>query len=336
MTPSTLRLLLTLGLTVLLFGTFSCVRSDQPERPAGVSDLLVPLPTSVVDPPDNPSTSEKTALGRRLFFEKSLSRSGFTSCNSCHDLSKAGVDQLIRAIGEMVGQRNTPTIFNAALLSSHFADGGEHSLEALSKGLIQAHEHLDLTSTEAVSALRKAGYAPAFEAAFPGEVDPLTLDNVGKAIASFTRTLLTPNAPFDKYLTGDLDALTASQKRGLQLFQDNGCVACHSGPLLGGTLFTKFSHLQEKGMSYDYGAFQVSGQPDDQFVFRVAPLRNVALTAPYFHNGSVQTLEEAVRIMGKAQLGFTLNDQNIADMVAFLNSLTGEFPVIDAPSGSTN
>jgi cytochrome c peroxidase len=310
------------------------VKSDQPTRPEGVSDLLVVLPETVEDPPGNLTTSEKTALGRRLFFERRLSRSGLTSCNTCHDLSNAGVDHLTRAIGEMVGQRNTPTIFNAALLSSHFADGGEHSLEALAKGLIQAHEHLDLSADEAVSTLRDAGYAADFEAAFPGEADPLTFDNVGNAIASFVRTLVTPNSPFDQYLSGDSNALTATQKRGLQLFQDNGCVACHSGPLLGGTLFTKFSHLQENGMSYDYGAYQVSGKPDDQFVFRVAPLRNVAQTAPYFHNGSVQDLSEAVRIMGKAQLGFTLSDQDVADLVDFLNSLTGEFPVIDAPSES--
>lgn len=291
-------------------------------------------PGSVEDPPDNPTNPAKTDLGRRIFFERRLSRSGLTSCNTCHDLSNAGVDHLTRAIGEMVVQRNTPTIFNAALLNSHFADGGEHSLEALAKGLIQAHEHLDLTADEAVATLRAAGYAEAFEASFPGEADPLSFDNVGKAIAAFTRTLLTPNSKFDKYLEGDVDALSATQKRGLQLFQDNGCVACHSGALLGGTLFTKFSHLQENGMSYDYGAFQVSGEPDDQFVFRVAPLRNVALTAPYFHNGAVQDLSEAVRIMGKAQLGFTLSDQDIADMVDFLNSLTGEFPVVDVTSES--
>lgn len=334
MTRSTVRLLLPLGLTVLVFGTYSCVKSDGPTRPEGVSPFLVTLPGSVEDPPDNPTNPAKTDLGRRLFFERRLSRSGLTSCNTCHDLSNAGVDHLTRAIGEMVGQRNTPTIFNAALLNSHFADGGEHSLEALAKGLIQAHEHLDLTADEAVATLRAAGYVEAFQAAFPGEPDPLTFDNVGKAIAAFTRTLLTPNSKFDKYLEGDVDALSATQKRGLQLFQDNGCVACHSGALLGGTLFTKFSHLQENGMSYDYGAFQVSGEPDDQFVFRVAPLRNVALTAPYFHNGAVQDLDEAVRIMGKAQLGFTLSDQDIADMVDFLNSLTGEFPVVDVPSES--
>lgn len=332
MTRSTVRLSLTLGFTILLFGTYSCVKSDQPTRPEGVSDLLVTLPLSVEDPPDNPSTSEKIHLGQRLFFERKLSRSGLTSCNTCHDLSNAGVDHLTRAIGEMVGQRNTPTIFNAALLSSHFADGGSFSLEEIAKGLIVAHEHLDLTGTEAVDILRQAGYQEAFKAAFPDETDPLTFDNVGKALASFVRTLLTPDAPFDRYLNGDLDALSATQKRGLQLFQDNGCVACHSGALLGGTLFTKFSHLQEKGMSYDYGAFQVSGEPDDQFVFRVSPLRNVALTAPYFHNGSVKELSEAVRIMGKAQLGFTLSEQDISDMVDFLNSLTGEFPVIEDPS----
>lgn len=328
MVKSTYHLLIGIGLISMVFGASQCVKSDQPKRPEGLSELFQALPASVEEP------SAKSDLGRRLFFETKLSRSGLTSCNTCHDLSNAGVDHLIRSIGENVGRRNTPTVYNAGFLNSHFADGDSHSLEYIAKGLILAHDQMDLTPQEVVIRLTEAGYMDSFKTAFPDETDPLTFDTVGKAIASFVRTLTTPNAPFDRYVRGDLTALSERQLAGLKLFELNGCLGCHSGPLLGGTLFTKFTHLQEKGMSHDFGAFQVSGKPDDQFVFRVSPLRNVALTAPYFHNGSILELHEAVRIMGTAQLGFTLSDQDVSDIVEFLNSLTGEFPVIDAPNSS--
>jgi cytochrome c peroxidase len=309
---------------LVFFSIYSCSKQQSNTRPEGLSDLFQALPTSVVDPPDNPGTPEKIDLGRMLFFDARLSRSKLTSCNTCHDLTQAGVDHLTRSIGEGIGQRNTPSVFNTAFL-------GTISLEETTKEFLRSHEEMDLTAIEAVERVREAGYLPYFTAAFPTESDPLTFNNIAHAIAAFSRTLITPNASFDRYIAGDVNALTERQKIGLTLFQDNGCVACHSGPLLGGTLFTKFSHLQEQGMSHDFGAFQVSGEPSDQFVFRVSPLRNVALTAPYFHNGSILELDEAVRIMGKAQLGFTLSEQDITDMVDFLNSLTGEFPVVEAP-----
>lgn len=315
---------LAIASVLLFFGLFSCTETQTNTRPQGLSDVFQALPTSVVDPPENPGTPEKIDLGRMLFFDARLSRSKLTSCNTCHDLTQAGVDHLTRSIGESIGQRNTPSVFNTAFL-------GTISLEETTKEFLRSHEEMDLTAFEAVERVREAGYLPYFTAAFPTESDPLTFNNIAHAIAAFSRTLITPNAPFDRYIAGDVNALTERQKIGLTLFQDNGCVACHSGPLLGGTLFTKFSHLQEQGMSHDFGAFQVSGEPSDQFVFRVSPLRNVALTAPYFHNGSILELDEAVRIMGKAQLGFTLSDQDITDMVDFLNTLTGEFPVVEAP-----
>jgi len=316
---------LAIASVLLLFGVLSCSNQQTTTRPEGLSDLFQALPTSVENPPDNPGTPEKIDLGRMLFFEKRLSRSQLTSCNTCHDLTQAGVDHLIRAIGEGIGQRNTPSVFNTAFL-------GTISLEETTKAFLRSHEEMDLTAAEAVDRLQESGYMPYFTAAFPTESDPLTFNNIANAIAAFSRTLITPNAPFDRYIAGDINALTERQKIGLTLFQDNGCVACHSGPLLGGTLYTKFSHLQEKGMSHDFGAFQVSGEPSDQFVFRVSPLRNVVLTGPYFHNGSILKLDEAVRIMGRAQLGFTLSEQDVTDMVDFLNALTGEFPVIEAPT----
>ncbi len=309
---------------LLFFGVSSCAEQQTTQRPEGLSDLFQALPTSVVDPPENPGTPEKIELGRMLFFDARLSRSKLTSCNTCHDLTQAGVDHLTRSIGEGIGQRNTPSVFNTAFL-------GTISLEETTKEFLRSHEEMDLTGVEAVERVSDAGYLPYFTAAFPTESDPLTFNNIANAIAAFSRTLITPNAPFDRYIAGDMSALSDRQKIGLTLFQDNGCAGCHSGPLLGGTLYTKFSHLQEKGMSHDFGAYQVSGEPDDQFVFRVSPLRNVALTAPYFHNGSILELDEAVRIMGKAQLGFTISEQDISDMVDFLNALTGEFPVVEAP-----
>lgn len=316
--------LLAIASILLFVSVFSCSNQQTNTRPEGLFDLFQTLPTSVVDPPENPRTPAKIELGRMLFFDARLSRSKLTSCNTCHDLTQAGVDHLTRSIGEGIGQRNTPSVYNTAFL-------GSISLEETAKQLIRSHEEMDLSAAEAVERLEVAGYLPYFTAAFPTESDPLTFDNIANAIAAFSRTLITPNAPFDRYIAGDVNALTERQKIGLTLFQDNGCATCHSGPLLGGTLFTKFSHLQEQGMSHDFGAFQVSGEPNDQFVFRVSPLRNVALTGPYFHNGSILKLDEAVRIMGKAQLGFTISEQDVTDMVDFLNSLTGDFPVIEAP-----
>src|SRR5690606_32634497 len=267
------------------------------ERPADVSPLFQPLPLEPEHPEDNPGTPERIALGHQLFFEPKLSRSGIISCNTCHVVGAGGVDAREIAIGEGAreGTRNSPTVFNAAFLDAQFWDGRAPTLEEQAKGPIQAHVEMDLTPEEAVERLRETGYAPIFREAFPGEEDPVTFANIARAIAAFERTLITPGSPFDRYLDGDTSALTPQQKEGLVLFPNAGCIGCHSGVLLGGNGYSAFSHVEG---SSDRGRADVTGRPEDEYVFRIAPLRNVALTAPYFHDGSAATLHDAVSIMG--------------------------------------
>lgn len=322
-------LLLLLLIPVLIAG---CSSPDQPGTsfPDGVSPLFRPLPAEAPVPEDNPLTEARIDLGHKLFFEPRLSRTGTISCNTCHVVGAAGVDHIPVAIGERgrEGPRNSPTVFNAAFLEVQFWDGRAPTLEEQAKGPIQAHVEMDLTPEEAVERLYHSGYEPLFAAAFPDDAEPLTFDNLARAIASFERTLITPGAPFDRYLEGETDALTEQQIAGLQLFQNSGCLGCHSGPMLGGAGFSTFTHVAGRG---DTGRLDVTGQDPDRYVFRVAPLRNVALTYPYFHDGSAATLEEAVSIMGSSQLGRTFNEQEVADLVAFLQSLTGEFPIVPFP-----
>ena len=320
---------LTIGSMAL---TLSC-SSEEPARRADVSPLFEPIPPEAPVPEDNPMTEEKIELGHKLFFEPRLSRSGIISCNSCHVVGAAGVDHRDVAIGEQgrLGPRNTPTVYNAAFLKAQFLDGRAETLEEQAVGPIQAHVEMDLTPEEAMARIERSGYRPYFEKAFPDEEEPFTFDNLAKAIATFERTLITHGSPFDDYLEGDDSALTELEKQGLKLFQDTGCLGCHHGPLLGGRSFTRFTHAADK-QGDDTGRYQVTGDPGDKYVFRVAPLRNVQLTYPYFHDGSAETLEEAISIMGESQIGRTFNEEEVEQMVAFLKSLTGEFPVIPHPT----
>jgi len=292
--------------------------------------LFEVLPAEADDPADNIRTQERIDLGHKLFFEPKLSRSGIISCNTCHVVGAAGVDHRELAIGEgaRVGSRNSPTVFNAAFLKAQFWDGRAPTLEEQAKGPIQAHVEMDLTPEEAMERLRKTGYESYFAAAFPEDDQPFTFDNMAKAIASFERTLITPGSRFDHYLEGNYDILTVDELAGMLLFQENGCASCHHGPLLGGNTFSEFSHLG----GADEGRKSVTGYEEDQFVFRVAPLRNVEKTYPYFHDGSAATLDEAVSIMGNAQLGRTFNEDEVYLIVSFLKTLTGEFPMVSHPA----
>lgn len=325
-------LLMILFLTAGSLAMFSGCGEEAPQRRAGISPLFEPIPPEAPVPEDNPKTPEKIDLGHMLFFEPKLSRSGIISCNSCHVVGAAGVDHRDIAIGEQgrLGQRNTPTVYNAAFLKAQFLDGRAETLEEQAAGPIQAHEEMDLTPEEAMQRLENTGYRPWFEKAFPGEDEPFTFENLAKAIASFERTLITHGSPFDDYLEGDDEALTGQELAGLSIFENSGCLACHHGPLLGGRTFTRFTHAAEKEGT-DLGRYQVTGNPDDRYVFRVAPLRNVELTYPYFHDGSAETLEEAVSIMGESQIGRSYSEEEIEQLTAFLKTLTGEFPVIPHP-----
>jgi len=299
--------------------------------------VFKPLPSTIPATKDNPSTKEKIELGKALFFDPRLSASGVFSCNSCHNLATGGDDNLETSIGHgwQKGPRNAPTVFNAVFNEAQFWDGRAEDLKAQAKGPIQAGVEMANTPTQVVATLKSMPQYPEwFTSAFPGEKDPVTFDNMAKAIEVFEATLLTP-AAFDKYLNGDDLALSAEQKKGLGLFIDKGCSGCHNGINVGGNGYYPFGVIEKPGAEVlpqgDHGRFAVTKTADDQYVFRAAPLRNVAVTAPYFHSGKVWDLKQAVTIMSSSQLGTELKPDEVDAIVAFLQSLTGDVPRIDYP-----
>lgn len=291
--------------------------------------LFKALPKQPASPASNPTTPEKVALGKMLYHDPRLSKSGAFSCNSCHNLASYGVDNRPNSIGHgfKTGERNSPTVLNADLQLAQFWDGRAADLEAQAEGPIL--NPVEMAMSDESSVLKRLQsipeYVEKFKAAFPAETPALTYKNTARAIAAFERTLLTP-APFDRYLAGDAAALTADQKAGLRQFVAQGCTACHNGQNIGGALYQKFGAVSPYPHQKDTGRFQVTQQEKDKFVFKVPSLRNVAKTYPYFHDGQIWDLTEAVRTMGKTQLGKELKAQEAAEIVAFLESLTGEIP----------
>jgi cytochrome c peroxidase len=300
-----------------------------------------PLPKNPPIPKDNPITKEKVELGKMLYFEPRLSKSGTVSCNSCHNVMANGDDGRAVSVGidGKKGGRSAPTVWNSAFLSVQFWDGRAKSLEEQAKGPIENPIEMGASHALVVNRLKEIDeYQKRFSKAFGGQ-DPINIDNVAKAIATYERTLVTSNAPFDRYLRGDKKALTKEQIEGMQKFQTTGCVACHSGPNFAGPLLPEGSGFFMKFPTYpgskydkqykfldDKGRFDVTKSDPDKHMWRVPSLRNIANTAPYFHNGSVKTLDEAVRVMAKTQLNQDLADEDVKLIVAFLTSLTGEFP----------
>ena len=308
------------------------------------------LPKVVPTPKDNPTTAEKVKLGRQLYFDARLSKDNTVSCQSCHNANTNGVDgtPVSVGIGGQKGGRNAPTVLNAAFASVQFWDGRAASLEDQAKGPLTNPIEMGMENHDAVVAKLKTipEYVSAFEKAFPAKArkkptsaEAITIDNVAKAIAAYERTLITRDAPYDKYLAGDKKALNAAAVRGLQLVQTVGCVGCHSGAMFNGPampqgvgFYQKFpvipnaDYEKQYGFSKDLGRFEVTKQESDKNMWRVPTWRNVAITAPYFHNGSVAKLADAVRIMAKTQLNKELKDEEVNDIVAFLESLTGVNP----------
>lgn len=274
-------------------------------------------------------------LGKKLYYETALSVSGEMSCNSCHMLDQFGVDHEPTSPGHdgTRGERNSPTVYNAYFHIAQFWDGRADDLKEQAKGPVLNPVEMGMTSepaaVEAIVAIQD--YAHMFTEAFPDEKDPITFDNIAEAIAEFEHTLATP-AAFDDYLNGDEDALTLEQRDGLQAFMDAGCTTCHMGPGLGGSMYQKFGLVEGPYWDYtgsereDVGRFEVTEKEGDKYVFKVPALRNVTKTAPYFHDGSVEDLNEAVKIMGITQLGKELDDETVKSIVTFLESLTGEIP----------
>jgi len=301
------------------------------------------LPEKPPVPEDNPQTQEKIKLGKILFFDPRVSKSGNISCNSCHNVMAGGDDDRATSlgIGHQAGPRNAPTVWNSAFLTAQFWDGRAATLEEQAKGPIVNPVEMGMKSLDdVISRLKKsAEYEALFKAAF-GDEQPMTIDNAVKAIAAYERTLITPNSPYDRYVTGEQSAMSEQQVKGMNTFAEVGCTSCHSGPTFSGSqnksmgegFFMKFptfpgsSYEEQYQLTADLGRYEVTEKEADKHMWRVPILRNVALTAPYFHNGSVSTLDEAVRVMAKTQLDKTLTDEQVKDIVAFLNALSGEFP----------
>ncbi|WP_445370878.1 cytochrome-c peroxidase [Methylomonas sp. HW2-6] len=299
-----------------------------------------PLPSVAPAPADNPTTLEKVTLGKMLYHDPRLSSTGTVSCASCHNTMLGGEDNRPVAMGVngQTGGRSAPTVWNSAFNKVQFWDGRADSLEAQAAGPVTNPIEMGMKSWDDVVARLKTieGYQHAFEKAF-GK-DSISKENATKAIAAYERTLITPNSPYDKYLGGDKDAMTKQQIRGMEKAVEVGCTSCHSGPAFNGPgMFQKFPvnsngyfeaqyHFQK-----DKGLAEVTKKDSDEHLWKVPTLRNVSLTAPYFHNGSVKTLDRAVWLMAKLQLNKELSDGDVADIVAFLNALTGEFPTQTMP-----
>lgn len=277
----------------------------------------------------------KAELGKKLYFENALSVSGEMNCNSCHGLSTYGVDNEATSPGHegKRGDRNSPTVYNAWFHIAQFWDGRAKDLTEQAKGPILNPIEMGIpdeaTAVKNIEAIKE--YKALFDAAFPEQEGAITYQNIAEAIAEFEATLRTP-APFDDYLAGDETALSPEQTAGLKVFIEKGCITCHTGAGLGGHMYQKFGLVQGPYWEYtksehqDEGRFKVTEEEGDKYMFKVAALRNVVKTAPYFHDGSVSDLKEAIRIMGVTQLGSELSQEEVTSIAAFMESLTGEIP----------
>jgi cytochrome c peroxidase len=292
-----------------------------------------PLPVTA-DNPDNPITPEKVLLGQTLYFENRMSKEGNISCNSCHNLDTYGVDNQPTSPGDggIRGDRNSPTVLNAAFHFTQFWDGRAKDVEEQAGGPILNPIEMSMPDQEFV--IKRLGeikgYQELFAKAFPGEKQPINYGNIQKSIAVFERELITPSR-FDEYLSGNDNALTDQEKQGLQTFMDVGCTACHAGTVLGGTMYQKFGLAGNywdftKSRKVDNGRFLVTKNEADKFLFKVPSLRNIEKTHPFFHDGSIADLNEAVKIIAKLQLNKDLTDQEVQDIVTFLKTLTGTVP----------
>jgi len=296
--------------------------------------FLGPLPAAM--PGGEADTPERLALGQRLYFERGISLNKTKSCHDCHLLTKGrpGTDNTPTSKGAsgIFGKRNTPTVINAGFQSAQFWDGRAHNLAEQAKGPILNPIEMELrTPEEVIRRLRNIdGYPEAFRRAFPGGPDPMTYDNLAEAIAAFERTLVAPGR-FDRLFAGQENALTTQEKRGLAKFIQYRCVECHSWATVGGRLYHKMGQRHPYADKDDLGRYEITKKDEDRHVFKVPLLRNVTRTPPYFHDGRVPDLKEAVRLMGWLQLDRQLTRGDIADLIAFLRTLEGNLPLIEPP-----
>ncbi len=281
---------------------------------------IQPLPQSVK------LDHQKVLLGKKLFFDPILSKDNTISCASCHHLKDGGDDNLKFSFG-IKGQEgiiNSPTVYNAVYNFRQFWDGRAADLREQAIGPIENPVEMGNTFPNLIKTLQNTYYKEVFEKIYD---DGITKKNIVDAIAEYEKALITPNAPFDRYLRGDKKAITEDEKEGYDLFESKGCIACHHGVNVGGNLYNKFG-VMEDAKSADLGRYNVTGNVRDKFYFKVPSLRNVARTAPYFHDGRTESLTEAVEFMAHYQLGRSISEEEIRKIVAFLHTLNGEIPDI--------
>jgi len=296
-------------------------RGLEPNHLAGFG----PLPVAAHAPG---MTEEKIALGRQLYWDPLLSQDGDLSCVSCHQLGAYGIDHRAHSVGHRGREhaRNTPSVFNMAQAFSYLWDGRVTNLDELAKVPLFSPVVMGTNEADLMERLHaEPQYAQAFEQAFPGDEESLTVDNLSAALGAFLRQLYTPG-PWDRYLTGDTDAVTDQELEGFRLFVDTGCVSCHHGPFVGLTGYQRLGLMVPWPRTHDTGRFKVTGHESDLMTFRVPSLRNVAKTAPYFHDGSVKSLEQAIAMMARHQLGKTLSTEEIGLIKGWLETLTGKLP----------
>jgi cytochrome c peroxidase len=332
------RVVLTLAILVA-----ACEKKPTETKPAPtasaaastgeVDDALLaafkPALPAVFESKANPITEDKITLGRALYYETRLSASNKISCNTCHLLNVDGADARKSSIGhkDQVGKRNSPTVYNAAGHFVQFWDGRAKDVEEQAKGPILNPVEMAMQDEKSVVAEleRVKWYRDQFAKVFPESKPAITIDNIARAIAAFERKLSTPSR-WDKFLNGDKNALTAEEKDGFKKFVATGCTACHMGTYVGGSMYQKLGLVQPWPSDKDLGRFEETKNDADKMFFKVPSLRNVAKTAPYFHDGSVATLEEAVKLIGKHQLGRDLPEADIKSIITWLKALNGEIP----------
>jgi cytochrome c peroxidase len=330
--------------TLLLFSASTAFADDALMKQAQM--LFKPIPTTVSEVKGKTFSPQEVELGKMLYFDPRLSASELISCNTCHNLGTGGADFHETSIGHhwQKGPRNAPTVFNSVFNIAQFWDGRAKDLAQQAKGPLQASVEMDSTPERVIETLKSMpGYVELFRKTFPGQPDPVTFDNAAEAIEAFEATLLTPDSPFDLYLKGDDNALTAAQKDGLKLFMGKGCAGCHGGINMGGAAYFPFGLVKRPPaeiMAGDTGRYKITHSKSDEYVFKAPSLRNVDLTPPYFHSGKVWDLKEAIKIMGTAQLGAALTAEQVDMIDGFLKTTTGvqpkvDYPILPAPAEQT-
>lgn len=325
------------ALAILLYYALSVPRDANAPESSNQIQSSVPSPEANIGrepllplPPAPPIPPEQVDLGKRLFHDPRLSHDNSISCASCHDLSKGGTDQSRFSVGinGAVGQVNAPTVFNSGLNVAQFWDGRAKSLEEQASGPVNNPAEMGSSWDEVIGKLSAdMEYQALFQRIYPTGINAA---NIAGAIAAFERSLATQNSRFDRYLRGEKNALSEDELKGYRRFVNYGCISCHQGAGIGGNMFQRFGVMADffndrPPTKADQGRFNVTGLEEDRHVFKVPSLRNVAVTFPYFHDGSAKTLSDAVKVMGKYQLGKALSEEDVRLIVAFLHSLSGEW-----------